>query len=168
MNVIGYYFTNYEQYILIGLLCFVLFLFFIVLIQGSQINKLKKNSGLLNNNSLDQNDGYVTNSINQLESLKNGLAQLENQYLIINKKLNNTFQKVGVVKYNAVQGLGGNISFVIAFLNDNLNGILINSIHSRDGTYTYIKEVENGKTMTQLSNEEKEALRKAINKNDYY
>ena len=66
------------------------------------------------------------------------------------------------VKYNAFKGMGGNLSFVIAMLDDNNTGFVLNSVHSREGCYLYLKDVVEGKTEVLLGSEEKEALERAL------
>lgn len=72
------------------------------------------------------------------------------------------YQKTGMVKYNAFKGMGGNLSFVIALLDDNNTGFVLNSVHSREGCYLYLKDVVEGKTEVLLGSEEKEALEQAL------
>ena len=69
--------------------------------------------------------------------------------------------KYALVKYDAFDKMAGKLSFVIALLNDDNSGILINSMHSREGCFTYAKEIVNGESYIQLSSEEKEALEQA-------
>lgn len=64
--------------------------------------------------------------------------------------------------YNAFNGHGGNLSFVIAMLDDNNTGFVLNSVHSREGCYLYLKDVVEGKTEVLLGSEEKEALERAL------
>ena len=68
------------------------------------------------------------------------------------------YQKTGIVKYNAFKGMGGNLSFVIAMLDDNNTGFVL----SREGCYLYLKDVVEGKTEVLLGSEEKEALERAL------
>lgn len=72
------------------------------------------------------------------------------------------YQKTGLVKYNAFKGMGGNLSFVLAVLDDNNTGIILNAVHSREGCYLYLKDVDQGGTEILLGNEEKEALEQAL------
>jgi hypothetical protein len=60
--------------------------------------------------------------------------------------------------------MGGNQSFVIAFLDQKNNGFVISSLFVKDGNRVYTKEVKDGKSDHTLSSEEKEAIEKAINK----
>ena len=75
-----------------------------------------------------------------------------------------SFQKYGLVKYNAFQDMGGRLSFALALLNDQDDGVVINAIHTREGCYTYVKEIIRGRSVLLLSEEEKEAVTVALNK----
>ncbi len=72
-------------------------------------------------------------------------------------------QKVGVVKYNAFDDVGSDLSFALAILDDKNNGYVLNGIYARDNSNIYAKPVENGKSSYVLSEEEKEAIYKAVN-----
>ena len=79
-----------------------------------------------------------------------------------NKDVKGSYQKFGMVKYNAFKGMGGNLSFAFAMLDQNNTGFILNSVHSREGCYLYIKDIEKGETETLLGSEEKEALERAL------
>ena len=85
----------------------------------------------------------------------------------INKKLESTYQKLGIVKYDAFNEMGGKLSFALAMLDDNNNGWIINAMHSRVGCYTYVKEIVKGESYVELAEEEAEALDRAIFKDAY-
>lgn len=78
------------------------------------------------------------------------------------KKAEVTFQKIGLVKYNAFQQMGGELSFSLALLNELNDGFIINSVHSSDGCYSYTKEIVNGECNISLGEEEKKALEIAM------
>lgn len=80
----------------------------------------------------------------------------------LTKQVKNSFQKFGLVKYNAFKGMGGNLSFVLAMLDDNNTGFVLDVVHSREGCYLYLKEVEEGATEVLLGSEEQEALEQAL------
>ena len=81
---------------------------------------------------------------------------------VLSKQVKDSFQKFGFVKYNAFKGMGGNLSFVIAMLDDNNSGFVLDAVHSREGCYLYLKEVEKGATEVLLGSEEQEALEQAL------
>lgn len=74
----------------------------------------------------------------------------------------NHIQKVAVLRYNPYQDTGGNVSFSLALLDGNLDGLVITSLHSRSGTRVYTKTIKVGKSELELSKEEKQVLRQAV------
>ena len=78
-----------------------------------------------------------------------------------------SFQKFGVVRYNAFNGMGGNLSFAIAMLDYTNSGFILNSVHSREGCYMYLKRVDMGQTEVLLGGEEREALEQALGYVEY-
>ena len=81
--------------------------------------------------------------------------------------LKRNFHKYGIVKYDAFNEMGGKLSFAIAMLDGNNSGWIINAMHSREGCYTYIKEIIKGESYIELAEEEAEALDKAIFESPY-
>ena len=81
---------------------------------------------------------------------------------VIYHNLESTFCKVGLVRYDAFQQMGGKLSFSLALLNEKDNGFIINSVHGTDGCYTYSKEIVGGHSDITLGAEEHEALSKAM------
>ena len=78
------------------------------------------------------------------------------------KKIKKHYQKVGIVRYNAFEGMEGNLSFALTVLDENDNGFIINSVHSAEGCYSYTKEIKNGLCDISLGDEEKKALDMAM------
>ena len=76
------------------------------------------------------------------------------------------YTKLGIVKYDAFNEMGGKLSFALAMLDNSNNGYIINAMHSREGCYTYIKEIIDGNSIIALSEEEKEALEMAMKSKD--
>ncbi|MCR5358082.1 MAG: DUF4446 family protein [Lachnospiraceae bacterium] len=81
---------------------------------------------------------------------------------LIIEDLRETYQRVGIVKYDAFKEMGGKLSFSIALLNDNRTGFILNSVHSSDGCYVYTKEIIDGESPISLGDEEKKALMLAL------
>lgn len=70
-------------------------------------------------------------------------------------------QKSAFVRYNPFEETGGDQSFIVAILDGNNSGFVISSLHSRNGTRIYAKQILMGKESHQLSKEEKEVVDKA-------
>lgn len=98
----------------------------------------------------------------EIEELKrNNNENRQNIDKLFDKMLT-TFQKVGIVKYDAFNEMGGKLSFSLCMLDERDNGYVINAMHSREGCYTYIKEIVGGKSYIELGDEEKKALDRAL------
>ena len=85
----------------------------------------------------------------------------------MSRVLSANYQKFGIIKYDAFNEMGGKLSFALAMLDGNNNGWIINAMHSREGCYTYVKEIVKGESYVELSEEEAEALDKAIFESPY-
>jgi len=73
-----------------------------------------------------------------------------------------SIHRVGVVRFNPFDEMGGNQSFAIALLNDSGDGVTISSLFGREGTRIYAKGIKNKESEYKLSDEEKEAINKAM------
>ncbi|MDE6405132.1 MAG: DUF4446 family protein, partial [Lachnospiraceae bacterium] len=91
-------------------------------------------------------------------SMEKNRKDIENLY----RKLEGAFQKIGIVKYDAFNQMGGQLSFSLALLDENDNGFIMNSVHSAEGCYSYTKEIKNGLCDISLGEEEKKALDMAM------
>ncbi len=78
------------------------------------------------------------------------------------KKQEYAFQKIGLIKYDAFNQMGGQLSFSLALLDENDNGFIINSVHSSEGCYSYTKLIKNGESDVLLGKEEAQALETAM------
>jgi len=104
--------------------------------------------------------------IAELKKLESTVAGLKSELEKIKAANRLHFQKIGFVRYNPFSGVGSDQSFSLALLDENDDGFIITSLFSREGNRVYAKTVEKGSPGYQLSDEEKEALKKAIEKND--
>ena len=87
----------------------------------------------------------------------------EHDINLIKHHLETMFSKYGVEKYDAFDDVGGKLSFALALLDQDNSGVILNAVHSRDNCFLYLKEIVKGESYVMLSQEELEALRKAVN-----
>ena len=104
---------------------------------------------------------------NQMDLLEENSRNHMEEIRKIKEVQNITLNKVAIVKYDAFHEMGGELSFALTMLDENNNGWIFNAMHSREGCYTYIKEVVNGESYIELSSEEKECLEKAVYQEKY-
>ena len=99
----------------------------------------------------------------QIDKLYEAKEDHEHDILFIKKNLEKMFSKYGVEKYDAFDDVGGKLSYALALLDKDNTGLILNAVHSRDNCFLYLKEIVKGESYVMLSQEEVEALRKAVN-----
>ena len=99
----------------------------------------------------------------QIDRLYEAKDQHDHELLFIKKNLDKMFSKYGVEKYDAFDDVGGKLSLALALLDKDNTGLILNAVHSRDNCFLYLKEIVKGESYVMLSQEEVEALRKAVN-----
>ena len=149
-------------YLFIGMIVLsvvVLILIILLIVQINKTGKLKKrlDKFVLGKDgvSLEQD---IIGLFEDNKFLKNSTEKNKKDIRTLYRKMENTYQKMGLVKYDAFNQMGGQLSFSLALLDENNNGFIMNSVHSTEGCYTYTKEIKNGKSSISLGSEEAEAL----------
>lgn len=87
---------------------------------------------------------------------------LNSRIIKLEENIIKCYQKIGVKRYNAFPDMGNEMSYSIALLDDNNNGVIFTSIFTREYSQSYAKPVINGKTDRKLSEEEAIALKNAM------
>ena len=105
-------------------------------------------------------ESYVS-QVDKLNKRDDQIIQVCNN---INNELAHCIKKVGLYKYDAFGNTKNNLSFALALLDRENNGIVINSIYGQDNSNVYSKPVIKGTSKYNLSYEEKEAINNAIEK----
>ena len=156
-----------SDYIILGLAAFCIILFIIIIVNIIQINKLKKrySNFMQGKNAKSLEDTLITR-LKQVDDLMTANDINEKEIKKISEDMKHTFQKVGLVKYDAFNEMGGKLSFSLALLNASNDGFVLNAVHSREGCYTYVKEIIDGNSIITLAEEEQEALKMAMESND--
>ena len=86
---------------------------------------------------------------------------MEKDIVILNEKLRKSIRGLDILRFNPFPDQGSNQSFAIGMLNEDKDGIVISSLYSRERMSVFAKPIKNGKSEYELSDEEKEVLKKA-------
>ena len=98
-----------------------------------------------------------------MDYINGKIKEVDEHLDIIDENLLKTYQKVGVVKYDAFKEVVGTLSFVLTLFSPAYAGLIMNSMHSnKEGCYIYIKEVKSGEVFVTLSEEERQSLEQAM------
>lgn len=150
-------------YILIAFLAVILILSILVIISMIKISKLNKRlTCFMKGKDAQSLEKEIVGLYEDNKLLKEIADNNKKDIRQLYKQLSKAFQKMSIVKYDAYQQMGGLLSFSLALLDEDDNGLIINSVHSTEGCYTYTKEIHHGECSIELSNEEKVALDQAM------
>lgn len=104
----------------------------------------------------------LENYIHRVEKIEKENYEINESIQILDKDLKKCVQKVGLVRYSAFKDTGSDLSFTLALLNEQNDGVVLNGIYSREMSNIYAKQVCKGESNNTLSEEEKQAIKKAI------
>ncbi len=160
---------NTDMFLLV-MFCLIILFIIITFILIAKLNRIKKNY-----NNFMKKIGNGTNIQEDLETFMHKVDRVEKQNLEIveycknlDKDLEGCIQKIGIVRYNAFKDTGSDLSFALAMLDENNNGVVLNGIYSREMSNIYAKPVQNGISNYTISEEEKMAIEKAVNSKKIY
>ena len=152
-----------------GILTIVLLLLVIILLIQSvsssmRLKRLERKYKMFMKGSNAQSlEKTFVRKFSQIDHLYEAKEDHEHSINYIKKNFNVIYSKYGVEKYDAFDDVGGKLSFALAMLDKENNGLILNAVHSKDNCFLYLKEIVKGESYVMLSQEEVEALRKAVN-----
>lgn len=128
-----------------------------------RLKKMRRNYRIFMNGKTAENlEDSMLDHFAKIKELVEITDKHTEQIAKINEDMQTVYTKLGVVKYDAFNEMGGKLSFALAMLDNSNNGYIINAMHSREGCYTYVKEIIKGESFITLGDEEKQALSQAM------
>ena len=147
-----------SDYIILGLAGVVIILLILIIINMVQIGKLKKRYKVfMSGKTAKSLEDTIIKRLDEVDELVAANSSIKKNIEELFANMKCSYQKVGLVKYDAFNEMGGKLSFSLAMLNGKDDGF----VHSREGCYTYIKEIVGGNSIIVLADEEQEALNMA-------
>lgn len=150
-------------YLFIVSYALILILIIMVIVQAVKLSKLsKKYKKFMSGKNAKSLEKDIVGLYEDNRFIKASTEKNKSDIRLLYKRLASTFQKVGIVKYDAFNQMGGQLSFSLALLDENNSGFILNCVHSTEGCYSYTKEIRNGSCDISLGEEEREALNIAM------
>ncbi len=154
--------------VILSVVTIVLFIGFLaILINNIKLNnRYKKFMSKIGNGKNIEED--LNKFINEVSRVEEQNAEIISFCKGLDEDISKCIQKVGIVRYSAFKDTGSDLSFAAALLDEKNNGVVFNGIYSREMSNIYAKPVENGNSKYTLSEEELEAIKKAVDSNNLY
>ena len=152
-------FLSSDRYLIIS---FVLNIILIILVLINVFLRMKDRKMYLsfmkrigNGNDLDQ---MLKKYLEDVREVKKDNSEIKAYYTQLDRDISSCIQKIGLVRYNAFKDVGSDLSFAVALLDREDNGIVLNGLYGSESSNIYAKPIKRGISSYQLSEEENYAL----------
>ncbi|PIP14781.1 hypothetical protein COW98_05220 [Candidatus Roizmanbacteria bacterium CG22_combo_CG10-13_8_21_14_all_35_9] len=147
---------------MIALILEAIFFIWLIVITAIILRLRSHYYNLTSRTKKDKIDDILDSLLDHEKKIETEIEKLKKEIKdeIANSRLH--VQKIGLVRFNPFERIGGEQSFIVAFLDKDNNGITLNFIYTREGIRVYTKRVKQGKGVEyELSEEEKKAIEKS-------
>ena len=152
-------FLSTEQYLLIS---FFMNIIIIILLLINIVQRIRDKRNYLNfmkkignGNDVDE---MLKRYLEDVREIKKDNSEIKAYYTQLDRDISSCIQKIGLVRYNAFRDVGSDLSFAVALLDRNDNGVVLNGLYGSESSNIYAKPIKNGISNYQLSDEEEYAL----------
>ena len=148
-----------------GVMLILLIGFIVLLVKSCGLNKrYKEFMQKLGNGKNLQED--LETYMYRVEKVEKENAKNANDIAVMDHDMKKCIQKMGMVRYNAFRDVGSDLSFSLALLDENNDGVVLNGIYAREMSNIYAKPIKNGKSTYTVSDEEQQAIEQAMQMGD--
>lgn len=165
MNIVLDFFKNYSSFIIIALILLVIILLISIMVLFRELNSLEKRYNKILRGTDSKNlEALLLNYLDKTEKVESKNAEVLAKYDQLNEKLMRCLQKNSIIRYKAFEDVGSDLSYSIALLDENNDGLILTGLYGRNESITYAKPVDKGISRYDLSEEEQQVLSDAMNK----
>ncbi len=150
--------------IVIAILAFLVILLLVwVTLISYNLGLLRRSQRILSRGKTDSSlQDILAQHFVRVDGLEDRIEHLEYNLDALHNLQLNTIQRIGLVRYDAFDDMGGELSFALALLNEHGDGIIMSTITGRQENRTYTKQVVKGRAAIQSSAEEDAAIKQAM------
>ncbi|HOB34775.1 MAG: DUF4446 family protein [Firmicutes bacterium] len=159
MQYVIQYIENYWFELSAGLVAVVLFLY--IYMVSRRLRAYKKLTALAKGGNIEE---HILHLEKCLAQQGRALADLRSQLRVLEGIVRAYPGRWHLLRYNAFENTGSDLSFTLALLNDNADGIVLTSIFGREDSRLYAKPIIGGKSQYTLAEEEEQAIKAAMAK----
>lgn len=167
MEVILSFIKQYDIYIMLGMMAALIICILVICINTARISKLTRRYRKFMRGSKGKNiEGLLDELSENVDNAVNKAEEIKSLYKGIDNRLDKCIQKMSIIRYKAFNDIGSAaLSFSVAFLDANDDGVILTGIYGRDECTIYAKPIDKGVPKYDLSEEENRVLMDAMRKN---
>ncbi|MCR5106296.1 MAG: DUF4446 family protein [Eubacterium sp.] len=150
------------EIVIIILLLLIIILGIVLIITINQLQKVsRKYYTLTSGKQAKDLEQIMLKRFGEMDRIKARIKRYTKEHKTFQGHLDSCYNKMGLIKYDAFDSMAGELSYSLALLNHDNSGFVLTSLHSKEGCYSYAKEIIKGESYIALSKEEIEAITKA-------
>lgn len=155
---------DFSPYIIVGLAATTLILLILVIVLFRSLGKVENRYRKLMRGTTTKNlEETVVAYLDKVDEAKGMIENCNGRMDEVDNRIKQCIQKIAVIRYKAFEDVGSDLSFSIALLDDNNNGVVVTGIFGRNESTTYAKPIDKGISRYDLSEEEQQSLNDAMN-----
>lgn len=150
--------------ILFTMCIMMILLFIIIVILYMRINKIQdRYEKLMRGTNNKKLESMILEYLDKVELTSERVETIAKEFQLFDKRITRCIQKMAIIRYQAFNDVGSDLSYSLALLDYKDNGVILTSIYGRNESTSYAKPIDKGISRYTLSEEEEEVLEKAIN-----
>lgn len=156
------WFTENIEVIVAGLILIVVIQWIVLLSVGGKLKKLRKSyRAMMEGTGVENLEGIIAAIKEEQALLKQERELHAGKIAQLEQRVPQQKSNIAIKRYNAFSNTGSDMSFSVAIVNDERDGVVLTSIHSREGAYIYGKPIEKGQSKYSLTPEEQDVIQEA-------
>lgn len=156
-------FNKFVPYIMVVLIIIIILLFILVIVLFKSLGRVERKYRKFMKGTNGKNiEELILQELEKIEQANKNSQEALEECERLTTKVKGCVQKIAIMRYKAFENIGSDLSFSIAILDGNDDGVLITGIYGREESVTYAKPVDKGISRYDLSEEEKQVLNEAI------
>ncbi len=152
-----------QLYLFVGGIAIIMIIFLIIaIVQAVKLSKMRKRyNQMMAGSGVENLETLLLDLKLQMDSIEDDEQNKRDRFQAIEHRLRQVPAHIGMKRYNAFSEHGSDLSFSLAILNDESDGVILTGLHNRDSSYMYAKPIVKSESTYNLSPEEKEAIQLA-------
>lgn len=153
------------HWFVVGMVMIILILWLTLIVQGVKLRRMKRRyDAMMAGSGVEDIESLLVQLKLQMDKIEEGHVNHQQMLDMISGRLKGMKSKVGMVRYNAFGERGTELSFSLAIVSEQEEGVVLTGLHNRESSYVYAKPLKDGQSQYPLSPEEKEAVTLALQK----
>ena len=163
LNNLVSYIASHEAALLLASMLLILILLILVVYTMVRLSTMRaRYREMMRGSETEDIEGMLIQHIHEVEQVAATNARILEENELIRQFLRKTLVRTAMVRFRAFEDMGGDLSYAVAMLDANNDGVIFSSIFARADSRSYIKPIKNGSSEYALTDEEKGVLREAM------